>query len=529
MVPVDDRAGSPHHRRRLEAVPADGSGTVGEIVPESFPLEALMLDRAAATPLHRQLYAALRSLIEQGVLVAGSALPSTRTLAADLAIARNTVTAAYDQLGTEGYVATRVGARPVVVDLPISALSPAETGAPPPPARALSRRGALMMSQPAHHGTPGQHALHPGMPDAASFPFATWGKLIARRARFARTSLFGTYHVTGHPDLRQAIAAYLKTARGVRCTPEQIVVTTGAQAALDLLARLLVDPGEDVWMEEPGYYGAQAAFTAAGARLVPLGVDADGWQLDLPRRADVRLAYVTPSCHHPLGATMRMEQRLRLLEIAEAREAWIVEDDFDGEYRFQGQPIPAMQGLDRSGRVIYVGTFAKILFPALRLGFMVLPPALHEGIARAISITGQFAPLILQAALADFIAEGHMARHLRRMRRIYAARRQEFRLACAAELADWMTLMAGDSGIQMVGLLAEGLEDRAVAAAAQARGVNVSPLSIQYRHGTPRQGLLLGYAGADEAAMCRGIAVLRDVFRALSPGRGGGGLSRARA
>lgn len=489
-------------------------------MPESFPLEALMLDRDAGLPLHRQLYAALRALIEQGVLAAGTALPSTRTLSLDLEIARNTVTAAYDQLGAEGYVATRPGARPVVVDLPIAALSSADAAAPPPETRPISRRGALMMAQPAHHGAPGQHALHPGMPDAANFPFATWGKLIARRARFARTSLFGTYHVAGHPDLRQAIATYLKTARGVRCSPDQIVVTTGAQAALDLLARLLIDPGDAVWMEEPGYYGAQAAFAAAGARLLPLRVDGDGWRLDLERQARPRVVYVTPSCHHPLGATMRMEQRLKLLELAEARDAWIIEDDFDGEYRFQGQPIPAMQGLDRFGRVIYVGTFAKILFPALRLGFMVLPPTLLDGIARALSITGQFAPLILQAALADFISGGHMARHLRRMRRIYAARRQTFRAVCEAELGRWMTLAGGDSGIQMVGLLAPGLDDRTVAAAAQAQGINVSPLSIQYRHGRPRHGLLLGYAGADDAAMRRGISVLRHTFRTLEDGAG---------
>ena len=393
----------------------------------------------------RYMYQALRTAIVDRTLPPGSALPSTRTLALDLALSRNTVTAAYDQLVAEGYLVSRPGARPTVVDLPTgisqaAALEAAEAHQP------LSRRGALMASQPVHHGVPGRMIFHPGMPDADHFPFGIWSRMLSRRANFAGDTLFGTYDVAGHPTLRRAIATYLKAARGVRCLPEQIVVTTGAQAALDLLARLLLDPGDTVWMEEPGYYGAQSAFVAAGAKLLPLYVDSSGWSLEPPMHRKLRLVYVTPSCHHPLGATMRMEQRLRLLEIAESRGAWIIEDDFDGEYRFQGQPVPAMHGEDRSQRVIYLGTFAKILFPALRIGFMVLPPDLVPGVTRAISITGQFAPLLLQAALADFIEGGHMARHLRRMRRIYAQRRQLFRTLWDARL--WVHSELFPSGCQ---------------------------------------------------------------------------------
>src|SRR6185369_2183156 len=228
--------------------------------------------------------------------------------------------------------------------------------------------------------------------------------------------------------------SYLKIARGVRCRPEQIVVTTGAQAALDLLARILLDAGETVWMEEPGYYGAQAAFVAAGAELVPLHVDNQGWRLAPPTNVTPRVIYVTPACQHPLGMTMRMDQRLRLLELAERLDAYVIEDDFDGEYRFLGRPVQAMQGSDTFDRVIYVGTFAKLLFPALRLGFMVIPEFLLPDFSRLLSITGQFAPLLLQAALADFIDEGHMSMHLKRMRRIYAARRQTFRHYAHQEL-----------------------------------------------------------------------------------------------
>ncbi|WP_413991451.1 PLP-dependent aminotransferase family protein [Labrys okinawensis] len=479
----------------------------------TFPLDALALDRTSRAPLHRQLYLALKTLIQERTLPPETALPSTRSLAHDLRIARNTVSAAYDQLVTEGYLANRAGARPLVIDLPAVPLA-ASPGSAREAHYPLSCRGDLMMRQPFHYGSPGHMAFHPGMPDASNFPFGLWSRLLARRASFARDTLFGTYNVTGHPDLRNAIAAYLKTARGVRCSPEQIVVTTGAQAGLDLLARILLDPGDSVWMEEPGYYGAQSAFIAAGARLLPLAVEGGDWQLDPPADKRLRLIYVTPSCHHPLGGTMRMEQRLRLLEIAENRKAWIIEDDFDGEYRFQGQPVPAMQGFDHAQRVIYVGTFAKILFPALRLGFMVLPPSLQEGIVHAVSITGQFAPLLLQAALADFIDQGHMARHLRRMRRIYASRRHYFHELCGAHLGDWLNLASGDAGIQLTAFLREGLADTAVAEAARRRNVNLSPLSMHYRHGAPRQGLVMGYAASDASATRRGILTLRETFEA---------------
>lgn len=479
----------------------------------SFPLEAVRIDRAGAVPLHRQLYAELKRLITARSLGPGAGLPSSRSLAQDLGLARNTVTAAYDQLAAEGYVISRPGARPAVVDLPAPTIA-AEAAPEPAVPDLVSRRGMTMMRQPVHHGVPGRMIFHPGMPDAGHFPYGIWARLLSRRASFAGERLFGTYDVTGLPDLREAIAAYLRAARGLRCEAENIVVTTGAQAGLDLLARLLLDPGDAVWMEEPGYYGAQSAFEAAGGRLLPLRVGAEGWQLEPPADCRLRLVYVTPACHHPLGASMRMEQRLRLLALAESRRAWIIEDDFDGEYRFQGQPLPAMQGLDRSLRVIYLGTFAKILFPALRLGFMVLPRSLVPGVTRAISVTGQFAPLLLQAALADFIEQGHMARHLRRMRRIYAQRRQAFRDLWEGALSSYGALVSGESGIQVLALLRPGLDDAALAATARRGGVNVSPLSVQYRHGDPRQGLLIGYAAADAGQMRRGLDILRRAAEA---------------
>jgi GntR family transcriptional regulator/MocR family aminotransferase len=484
--------------------------TTSRRMRQAFPLDAIGVDRTSTEPLQRQLYRALATMIRERVLPAGSELPSTRELALDLALGRNTVVAAYDQLATEGYLTNRPGARSVVVDLPAQPARPNEVAAAPTNLK-LSRSGETLLRQPVHHGAPGRHAFHPGMPDARNFPFGVWARLLARRASFAGESLFGTYHVTGLPALQDAIARYLASARGVRCAPEQIIVTTGAQAAFDLLARLLIDPGDSVWMEEPGYYGAEAAFTISGAKLIPMPVSLDGWQLDPPSVAP-RLIYVTPACQHPLGITMRMEQRLRLFQLAERFDAWIIEDDFDGEYRFQGRPVPAMQSMDRSNRVIYVGTFAKLLFPALRLGFVVVPETFPQGIAQALSTTGQFAPLLLQAAIADFIVEGHMSQHLKRMRRIYAERRRAFYQICEEQLGDFMELLPAEAGIQVVGRLRHGLEDVVVAEAASALGVNVSPLSKYFQSRPPMQGLVLGYAGCDKLQTEQGIRQLRKAF-----------------
>ena len=331
--------------------------------------------------------------------------------------------------------------------------------------------------------------------------------------------MFGTYDVLGYPPLRDEIANYLNAARGMRCSPEQVVVTTGAQGAFDLLARLLIDPGDAVWMEEPGYFGAQAAFALAGAKLLPLCVSPDGWSFETNPKPTPRVIYVTPSCHHPLGVTMQIEQRLRLLESAERMNAWIIEDDYDSEFPFHGRSVPAMHGVDTSMLVIYVGTFAKMLFPALRLAFMVLPLALAKRVGHAISLSGHVAPLVLQAALADFISDGFMSRHIRRMRRLYAVRREAFREACDDELGDRIELGIG-SGIQAVGFFRGHLDDRRVAEAARRRGVIVSPLSMQYRHGAARQGLVLGFAATPVEHIRGGVKKLREAFVDVETSRG---------
>ncbi|MBG1232384.1 aminotransferase class I/II-fold pyridoxal phosphate-dependent enzyme [Aestuariivirga litoralis] len=475
----------------------------------SFPVRNIVIDRDSEAPLHRQLYRQLRELIEGRKLPSGVALPSTRALAKDIGVGRNTVIAAYDQLSLEGFLGTLRGSGPLVKELPTYSPHPRQLNQSGE--STLSARGRMMSEQPYHHGVPGIAAFHPGLPDADNFPFNTWSKLLTKRAKQARGDLFGTYHVTGYPPLCQAIARYLMASRGVECRPEQIIITNGAQSAFDLLARLLVDPGESVWMEEPGYYGAGAAFLAAGAELQPLRVNEDGWNLDPPPK-NPRVIFVTPSCHYPLGVTMSMQQRLTLMRMASDWNAWIIEDDYDSEYRFQGQPIPALQGVAAGSRVIFVGTFAKILFPAMRLGYMVVPLNIRDRVMAALSATGQFAPLITQAALADFISEGHLARHLRRMLRLYTERRQYFTEQFEKHLTPWMELHPTDSGIQLVGLFRKRLDDRKIAAEAGKQGINVSPLSMQFRGTGKQSGLLMGFAAADANATRRAMSGLAKLL-----------------
>ena len=482
-------------------------------------MDMLRLDRPSEVPLHRQLYDSLRVQILDGRLQADTRLPATRTLADDLGVSRNTVIAAYDALLAEGYLESRIGSGAWVATLPQDAMR-ARARDGPLDLPALSARGQLMTTQPLDRTIPGKIAFHPGYPEIATFPFATWARLLALHTRHAREDLYGYHLIGGHPRLKTAIANYLTASRGVICEPEQVIVVTGAQAALDLIGRLLMDEGDHFWIEEPGYLGAYSAFSSAGGRPVPLPVGRDGWTLDADGRARPRLIFVTPSCQWPLGQVMQMDERLRLLQIAERHDAWIIEDDYDSEYRLRGRPIPAMQGLDRAGRVIYIGTFAKTMFPSLRIGFVVVPAQLIEGFEQAISITAQYPPLLLQVALADFISEGFFTAHIRRMRRLYAQRQSAFIEACRNHLDPWLEVREIDTGMQLVGRFRRALNDGELLEAAHGRGVDFTRLSLQYRHSTPVQGAMLGYAGVGEDDTRAGVSRLRRAFQDLDSRQG---------
>ncbi len=489
-------------------------------------LAALPVDRQGGQALGAQLYVALRDLILSGGLAPGARLPSSRTLAQDLGVSRTTVVGAYERLVSEGLIEARVGAGSHVAqvlqgDLPptarpatpgLASPGPATPGPAVPPAPRLSRAAAAALKAATARdrlpGAPG--AFVSGLPELDAFPMAQWARLSARHWRSQRSAVMGYGPPGGDPALRAAIAGHLRLNRGITCRAEQVFVTAGAQQAFRLIGSTILNPGDAVWFENPGALGARNALAASGARLVPVPVDADGLVVEagLRQAPGFRLAFVTPSHQQPLGSVLSLERRLALLAAARAADAWVVEDDYDGEFFFGRQPLPTLQGIDRGGRVIYVGTFSKSLFPALRLGFMLLPEALVAPFSAVLAAAGPGVPAVTQAVVADFITEGHFATHIRRMRKLYAERHMVLRTEMEAALGDRLTLMPCASGLHTVALLPAGLDEGAVAAAAAARGLHTGPLAQYAIAPLDQQGLVLGFGCLRPSLIRRGVAGL---------------------
>ncbi len=475
--------------------------------------------RDPGEPAGRWLYQALRGEILGGRLRPGARLPATRDLARQYGLSRGTVVLAFEQLGLEGYLDATVGSGTFVTrELPDRLLGGRRTALPATPPRPRARR----LSGWARRATLFQN-LEPGpvrafrchQPALDLFPVALWGSLTSRRLRQAGTSQFLSAPPLGHAPLRAAVAEYLSTSRGVDCTPERVAIVSGTQEALDLAGRLFLDPGDRVAMEDPGYSGARQAFTALGARVVPVPVDGEGMTVDPKRLDGARLVYVTPAHQFPLGMGMSAGRRLALLAWARSTGALILEDDYDSEYRYAGRPVPALQGLDGGAQVLFAGSFSKVLFPALRLGYLVLPEDLVEPFAVAQSLTHRHAGFLEQVVLTDFIAGGHFGRHLRRMREVYAERRGVLVDEVAARLGGALELGGVEAGLQAPAWLAPGLDAEAIAALVTRRDVEVTTLD-RYRVGRraagERTGLLLGFAAVDPPELRRGV---REVARAI--------------
>jgi GntR family transcriptional regulator / MocR family aminotransferase len=477
-------------------------------------LPTIALDQTSALPLYRQLYNALRGAILAGQLKAGARLPATRALANALAISRNTVMNAYAQLLAEGYIEGEVGsgtyvARTLPDELLQARAHTTEGQQLPRVGQALSRRGARLASNqvPMSGFSTEFIAFRPGLPALDAFPYELWARLVARRWRRPQRSLLGYGDPTGYGPLREAIAAYLGEARAVRCQAQQVIVVAGSQQALDLTARMLLDEGDAAWIEDPGYLGARGALLGAGAQLIPVPVDDEG--LDVASGAvasqNARLIYVTPSHQYPYGVTMSLRRRLALLEWASQASAWVLEDDYDSEYRYAGRPLAALQGLDGEGRVIYLGTFSKVLFPALRLGYMIVPPDLVDAFATARALVDRHSPAVDQAALADFINAGHFARHIRRMRALYAERQALLVDAARHELSGLLEVHSAEAGMHLVGWLPAGVDDVEASRRAAAYGVGAPPLSMYSLRPLRRGGLLLGYTAVGDREIRDGV------------------------
>ncbi|MFC0336867.1 transcriptional regulator, GntR family [Kushneria avicenniae] len=451
--------------------------------------------------LSQQLYIALRGWIESGELASGEALPSSRQLARELNIGRNTALAALDRLAAEGFVVTRPGA-----GLFVASLSLAETRHDAPAASEnaqLSRRGDHLLAACAPSGGP-HSTFAPGIPALDLFPREQWQRLLRRHQQRAPEAWLAYQGDGGVAELKTALCDYLRLSRSVRCTPGQILITQGAQQGFELIARLLADPGDHAWVEEPGYAGAQVALTAAGLSLVPVPVDADGIDLQcVPDGPGPKLIYVTPSHQYPSGITLTLARRLALLKAARDRGAWIIEDDYDSEFRYSSPPLASLQGLVDQAPVIYVGTFSKVLYPGLRLGYLVLPLALVEPFRRANARFHREGQYVAQAALAEFIDQGHFSRHVARMRRAYRSRQAALREALAPAVARGMTLSEGHAGMHLLAGLDSLGQERTLVEAGRRQGIALSPLSGYFLGDRPEPGLVLGYAGSPEVEIAR--------------------------
>ena len=475
--------------------------------------------RNGAMPVYEWLYSALRAQILAGNLRPQTRLPATRDLARQYRLSRGTVVLAFDQLKSEGYLESQIGSGTYVSRILPEELLQVRTRstATPTPGRnqriAFSGYGRRARLFNGYQSKP-TRAFRSNLPALDLFPTELWAQVTARCLRRASTHLLMGCEPFGYVPLREAVAEYLRSSRGVKCDAEQVMIVSGAQEALDLTARLLVNRDDKVCIEDPGYTGAASVFEAYGADLVCADVDDEGVKVHrLPVR-DVRLIYVTPGHQFPLGTTMSLARRLQLLEWARQSGAVILEDDYDSEYRYAGRPIPALQGLDRTGLVLYTGTFSKVLFPSLRLGYMVVPSHLVERFQAAKSITDRHAPLLEQAVLREFMTEGHFGRHVRRMREVYAERLGVLLHEARARLNGMLEIKGVKAGLQTAAWLCDDIDSELGAAAAAKRDVEVTPLSRYARRKMKHDGFQLGFAAVDAREIKRGVQALAIALEA---------------
>jgi GntR family transcriptional regulator / MocR family aminotransferase len=472
----------------------------------SQPLwNVLSLDRRGARAggsLQDQIVAFFREAVLRGALKPGARLPSSRQLAAELGVARITAVEAFDRLTAEGYFVARRGVglfvAETVTDAYLRALPaklprprrPATPATPGPPAR-TEPPAPLADALP----------LATGVPALAEFPWRDWARISARVYRERPAAALAYGDPQGLPELRVAIADYLGAARGIVCDPDQIVVVSGSQQGIDLTARVVAAPGEAAWFEEPGYGAARAALAAARLRVVLVPADGEGIDVanGIAHAPEARLAVVTPSYHYPLGATLSLPRRRALLGWAHATGAWVLEDDYYGDYRFAGRPQTPLHALDRHERVLYLGTFSKMLAPGLRLGYLVAPRALVARLTELKTATDRYTPGLMQLVLARFIAEGRLAAHVRRMRAVYRDRRAALLAALDRHARDVLAVgEPPDAGLHVAARLTVDADDVAISRRARVEGVAAAPLSAYYARSPRTRGFVLGFANTPE-------------------------------
>ena len=484
-------------------------------------LPVISLDRRISRPLHRQIYSAFRTAIVDGRLRPGQRIPSSRVLAVEIGVSRFPVLNAYAQLLAEGYLESRIGAGTVV-----SSELPKQLTVVPAKAKNLAtQRGPRRVAQRCSHLPRAEDLpwmIHRGpfrVGEVAvdQFPSHLWSALVARRGRGLNAESAHYGDLRGHESLRRSVANYLKISRSVRCEAEQVLIVNGSQQALEMTARVLLNTGDRVWMEEPNYRLARDVFALSECHLVPVPVDREGLNVavGIKKSRNARAAFVTPSHQFPLGVTLSASRRLQLIEWAQSSGSWIIEDDYDSEYRYESLPIASLQGLDTNSRVIYIGTFSKVLFPALRLGYIVVPPDLIDRFVTMRRVMDLGAPTLYQEVLADFIDEGHFARHIRRMRVHYGDLRRVLFDNINGNLGDMVEIVGDEAGMHLTVLLRQGHRDDDVARRGVSHKLSLWPLSRMYM-GEPRQGLILGFGGITANEIPDAVCTLRNLLTAKS-------------
>jgi GntR family transcriptional regulator / MocR family aminotransferase len=484
-------------------------------------LPVIAIDRRAELPLHRQLYESFRAAILNGNLRSGHQVPSSRMLAMELGISRFPVTDAYAQLLAEGYFESRPGSGTFVSNSLAASAKPAnENGSKSASARQVSQRSLLIPQSQNHPWRYGCGAFGVHQPAFDKFPFEAWSRLVARHSRQRGPQVIHHTNPLGSERFREAICSYLRISRAVQCEPGQIMIVSGSQQALEITARVLLDPGDAVWIEEPAYQLTRYVLLGAGCHLNPIPVDDEGIDVGagMKRCFNARAAFVTPSHQYPLGSTMSASRRLQLLNWAETAGAWIIEDDYDSEYRYEVMPISSLQGLDSSARVIYIGTFSKVLFASLRIGYIVIPADLVDRYISVRLTMDIFPPYLYQEVLTEFMQRGHFTRHIRRMRALYRERRTTLVNSIHAAFGDSMELHGVEAGMHVAATLPPGLSDMHIATMAAQRQLWLWPLSPCYLTKEVRQGFILGYGNTSQEEILRAVHHLRDVLKAGSKG-----------
>jgi GntR family transcriptional regulator/MocR family aminotransferase len=488
-------------------------------------LIGFQLEDGSALPKYQQIADHLRGAIESGRIPAGIKLPSTRVFAEEIGVSRNVILQAFDRLIDEGFLSSRIGDGTYVLEAtggpgrsPLERKTSATVGERYP-FRSLSRRGKSLTASATDAFPERPMTFMPDLPDLREFPIKTWLRLLNETSGRLRGEILADTSNAGYEPLRRAIARHLNIFRGMTCTSEQIIITTGSQQSLDLVSRMLFDPGDPVWLEEPGYVGTRSIFGANGASLCPVEVDDQGLCIEeaLAKHPSPRLIFTSSSRHYPLGATLSLQRRSALIELASRCGAWIVEDDYDNEFRYVGHTPTSIHGLDAGQRTIHLGTFSKILLPSFRLGYVVVPPDLAEPFAKARAVVDRHASLIEQMVLSEFMHRGLFVAHIRRMRSLYRARQVRLIAGLNDVFDNGLRLSSTDTGMHVIIPLDQVADDQEIARKAMDYGVVLRPLSPYYAGRMKRQGLLLGFSAYNVDEIEQGLARLSKLRTTINP------------